>query len=104
MSANQRGENKPFLPPPYNWKSYGQMNIAFWEKHQGTSLAQAKEMLKSSHAQVMKMMEEFSNEALFAKKRFSWTGTSTLGSYCVSATSSHYEWAMKKLKQYLKAQ
>jgi hypothetical protein len=41
-------------------------------------------------------------EELFAKKAFSWTGTTTLGAYCVSATSSHYDWAIKKLKNHLK--
>lgn len=32
-------------------------------------------------------------------KFFNWTGTTSLGSYCVSATSSHYDWAMKKIKK-----
>jgi len=44
---------------------------------------------------------EFDDE-LFQKKHFSWTGTSTLGSYCVSVTASHYDWAMKKIKQHIK--
>lgn len=36
------------------------------------------------------------------KNIFDWTGTTTFGSYCVSATSSHYDWAMKKLKAHIK--
>jgi hypothetical protein len=44
----------------------------------------------------------FTNDELFARKSFAWTGTSTLGAYCVSATSSHYEWAIKKLKMHIK--
>ena len=47
----------------------------------------------------MELIEVFSDEELFTKRFFSWTGTTTLGSYCVSATSSHYDWAIKKLKQ-----
>ncbi|MVY67466.1 ClbS/DfsB family four-helix bundle protein, partial [Escherichia coli] len=31
---------------------------------------------------------------------FGWTGTTSLGSYFVSATSSHYEWAAKKTRAY----
>lgn len=31
-----------------------------------------------------------------------WVGGSTLGSYFVSCTSSHYDWAMKKLKAHQK--
>lgn len=32
----------------------------------------------------------------FQKKVYKWVGGSTLGSYFVSATSSHYDWAIKK--------
>jgi len=98
ITANRKGENKPFLPEPYNWKTYGDMNEAFWGKHQGTSYADAKKMLKESHKEVMALIEGFSNEELFENKHFNWTGTTSLGSYCVSATASHYDWAMKKIK------
>ena len=27
VQANQNGEEKPFLPRPYNWKTYGEMNV-----------------------------------------------------------------------------
>ncbi|MGO3678157.1 MAG: ClbS/DfsB family four-helix bundle protein, partial [Microbacteriaceae bacterium] len=35
---------------------------------------------------------------------FPWTGTTSLGSYCVSATSSHYDWAIKKIRAHIRAQ
>jgi hypothetical protein len=43
-----------------------------------------------------------SDEELFEKKHFSWTGTTSVGAYCISAGPSHYDWAMKKIKQYNK--
>ena len=46
VSSNQKGEAKPFLPKPYTWRTYGQMNVFFWKKHQDTSLEEAKEMLE----------------------------------------------------------
>ena len=101
--SNQSGQTKPFLPSPYNWKTYGDMNIEFFEKHQNTEFETSSEMLKKSHSDVMKMIETFSCEQLFAKKQYSWTGTTTLGSYCVSATSSHYDWAIKKIKKHIKS-
>ena len=103
VEKNQGGTPAPFLPKPYNWKTYGQMNVGFWEKHQATTYGQAEKMLKESHAEVMAMIEPFSDEALFEKNYFNWTGTSPLGSYCVSATASHYDWAMKKIKAHLNA-
>lgn len=102
IQANMAGERRDFLPEGYNWKTYGDMNAAFWEKHQATSLEEAKAMLEDSHHRVMAVISPFTNEELFSKGAFPWTGASSLGSYCVSATSSHYDWAARKLKAHQK--
>jgi hypothetical protein len=102
-AANLGGEAKPFLLEPYNWKTYGDMNVEFWKKHQSTAFEDAITMLYDSHAKVMALIETFNDDELFEKKHFSWTSTSTLGSYCVSVTASHYDWAMKKIKQLTQA-
>lgn len=104
VHSNQKGHERPFLPEPYNWKTYPVMNVEFWKKHQNTSLSDAKAMLKESHQQVMELIATFSDNELFNKGIFDWTGTSTLGSYSVSATSSHYDWAIKKIKVHIKTQ
>lgn len=78
------------------------MNVEFWRKHQSTPYEDSEKMLYNSHKQVIDMIEKFTNEELFEKQHFGWTGTSTLGAYCVSATSSHYDWAMKKMKAHIK--
>lgn len=104
ISSNQAGVTKPFLPEPYNWRTYPKMNIAFWERHQTTSLDHAKNLVIESHYKVMEMIDTFSNDDLFSKGALPWTGASTLGSYCVSATSSHYDWAIKKIKLHKKTQ
>jgi hypothetical protein len=92
----------PFLPTPYTWKTYGDMNIAFWKKHQATSYENAKKLLTESHRQVLCLLDGFTDDELFVKKYFKWTGTTNLGSYFVSTTSSHYDWAIKKIKTHLK--
>ena len=102
VEYNQKGEDKPFLPEPYNWRTYGDMNVEFWKKHQNTSLEDATKALQKSHKEVLKLAENYTNEELFSKKVYKWVGGSTLGSYFVSATSSHYDWAIKKLKAHQK--
>jgi len=102
IRSNTNRNPAPFLPVPYNWKTYPQMNVVFWEKHQSTSYTDAETMLEKTHKEVLALIETFSNEALFSKGTFDWTGTTTLGSYCVSATSSHYDWAIKDIKKALK--
>ena len=98
VHSNQKGHERPFLPEPYNWKTYGEMNVAFWKKHQRTSLEEATKLLNQSHEEVLELMEGFSNDELFTKGVYKWTGGTSLGSYFVSSTSSHYDWALKKLK------
>jgi len=102
VNANQSAKKVNFLPDPYNWKTISQMNVGFWEKHQKTPLEEAIALLEKSHSEVMTLIDSFSNEELFTSKYFSWTGTTSLGSYCVSATSSHYDWALKKIKKHKK--
>lgn len=102
VHSNQNGDNRPFIPKPYNWKTYGDMNVEFLKKHQATSLEDAKSMFQKSHSEVIKLAETFSNEELFSKGVYKWTGGSTLGSYFVSVTASHYDWAVKKLKAHRK--
>ena len=102
VESNMNGDPKSFLPSQYNWKNYGEMNVEFWKKHQETKYENAVEMVKKSHEEVLEIIEKFTTEELFAKKQFNWTGSTTLGSYCVSATGSHYDWAIKKIKKYKK--
>ncbi len=103
IDSNQSGIEKQFLQEGYNWKTYGEMNVEFWKKHQNTSYDKALELLNSSHMQVIELANTFSNDELFSKGVFKWVGGSTLGSYFVSVTSSHYDWAMKKITKYKKS-
>ncbi len=102
VHSNQKGQERTFLPEPYNWKTYGEMNVAIWKKHQKTSLEEATKLLEQSHEEVLELMEGFSNDQLFTKGFYKWTGGTSLGSYFVSSTSSHYDWALKKLKAHQK--
>lgn len=101
LHANENGEDRPFIPEPYSWKTYGDMNVEFWQKHQNTSLENAKKMFEKSHADVLKLAETYSNEQLFSRGIYPWVNTD-LGSYFVSVMPSHYDWAIKKLKAHQK--
>lgn len=78
------------------------MNEQFTKEHASTSYEIAKQNLDKSHEEVMKRIESFDNDTLFSKGYFAWTGGTTLGSYGVSTTSSHYDWAIKKINKYKK--
>ena len=95
---------KPTIPGVgYTWQTLPALNLEIWKKWQGTSLEEAQSLLAASHGDLMAMIESHSDEELFTKKLYKWTGTTSLGAYLISATASHYDWAMKKLKIYQKA-
>jgi len=102
VSSNKIGANKNFLPDKYNWRSYGEMNQEFWENNQDISYDDIFEKFKESHKKIDSLIETFTNEELFSKGVFDWVGGTTLGSYFVSVTSSHYNWAMKKIRLFKK--
>jgi len=98
-AIGMKGE-KPEMPAKgYTWKTTPELNRWIWEKYKDISLEDAKKDLKSSYEKVRRLIEKHSDEELFEKKRYKWTGTTSLGAYLVSATSSHYDWAYKLIKK-----
>ncbi|MGP2494825.1 ClbS/DfsB family four-helix bundle protein [Schaalia turicensis] len=79
------------FPEPYTWRNYAKLNEDFTAHYQYTTLREARDLLDISHHQILDLIESFTNEKLFTKKYFTWTGTTSLSSYFVSSTSSHYE-------------
>ncbi|MDE5962958.1 MAG: ClbS/DfsB family four-helix bundle protein [Alistipes sp.] len=99
---NTAGSAAPFLPASYTWKTYGEMNIRFWEECQHVSPDDALAQFHDCHKQLLELIAAFTNEELFTKSHYYWTGTTLLGSYFISTTSAHYDWALKKLKAHRK--
>lgn len=107
MMANWYAEGmagqKPAIPAPgYTFRTTPALNLKIWEACQQTPLSEAKVLLQQSHQQMTSLIQAHSDEELFTKKFYTWTNTSSLGSYLVSATSSHYDWALKKVKKHIK--
>lgn len=102
IKNRETGENKPFLMEGYTWKTYGDMNMVFFERCQNVPYDEARKLLSDSHNKIMKAIDTFSEEELFVKSFYPWVGGSNIGSYFISVTSSHYDWAMKKIKAHKK--
>lgn len=97
----RKGTPKDFIPDPYR-KDYKEMDRVNFEKHRSTTLDSAMAMLRESHAEMLRLMETFSEEELFGKKVFKVTYTTTMAAYFVSVTCSPYAQSLKKLKSHLR--
>lgn len=96
---------KPEMPAKgYTWKSTPELNKAIQKQYSNTDLGDIQKQLNQSHKKVKKLIDQHSNEELFEQKRYAWTGSTSLGAYLVSATSSHYDWAFRLIKKCLTAQ
>lgn len=92
--------NKPDMPAKgYTWKTVPQLNKWIWEKYKDTPLEDAKSSIRASYKKVKALIDKHSNDELFEKRRFSWTGFTSLGAYFISASSSHYDWAIKLIRK-----
>ena len=91
---------KPDMPAKgYTWKTTPALNKWIRDEYKDISLEEAKMNCKSSYQQVRQLIERHNDDELFEKKRYKWTGSTSLGAYLISASSSHYDWAIKLIKK-----
>ena len=94
---------KPDIPAKgYTWKTTPELNRKIREEYKDTDLSTVLKMLEDSFAAIREIISRHTDEELFEKKKYKWTGTTSLGAYLVSATSSHYEWALKLIRKAMK--
>ena len=94
---------KPEMPAKgYTWKTTSDLNKWINEKYSNHKFDDIKDNLNKSHNKVMQLVHDHSDEELFTKKLYKWTGSTSLGAYLISSTSSHYDWAFKLIKKVLK--
>ena len=95
---------QPKIPAEgYTWQTLPALNRRIWEQAQAISLDEARANLATTHEAMMGLITAHSDEELFTKKRYKWTGTTSLAAYLISSTSSHYDWALTKLKKAVKS-
>lgn len=98
-----KGE-KPEMPVPgLSWKDTPILNDQIWQRTRDDSWDDVKKRLDRSYRAVRTVVASYEADDLFAKRRFVWTGSTSVGSYAVSATSSHYDWARKLIRRFNKA-
>lgn len=91
---------KPEMPAAgFSWKTTPALNQQIWQGLQAHSLDHELKAVQETHQRVLGLIEGHSEEELFTKKHYRWTGSTSLGSYLISATASHYDWALKLLRK-----
>jgi hypothetical protein len=96
--------HKPEMPTPgFTWKTTPELNEMIFQEHRHQPYESVAANLQASHQKMMDIIANHSDEELFTKKKYRWTGSTSLGSYATSCMSSHYQWAFDLIRKWLRS-
>lgn len=95
-----RGETPALPAAGFKWNETPRLNRQIFEEHRDLPLDEVLAQYRASHREIVGVVASLSDEDLFTPGRFAWTRKNTLGTYFVSATSSHYLWARTRIARW----
>lgn len=96
----RRGDTPAMPAPGYSWSDTPALNDAIWRRTRDDPWDDVLARFRDSHEGVRSAVDGYGDADLFTKRRYPWTGTTSVGSYAVSATSSHYAWARTLIRRF----
>ena len=100
----RNGGNPDRPAPGYKWNQIGQLNRVIWRKHHDRPLDDVVGEFNASYRQILALVKRLSARELLDPGCFAWTGKYPLTTYLGPNTCSHYTFAIKVLKRWLKVQ
>lgn len=98
-----RTVGRPQLPAPgYKWNETPRLNHDIWAENRGRSHVSVLEDFDASFEEVYSVLERLSESELLEPGHFDWTGRNGLVTYAGANTASHYRFAKKVLKRWLR--
>ena len=101
--AGSAGETIAMPAPGHTWKDTPALNQEIYLRVKDDAYKTVVARLADSYLRVRFIVETYHDDDLFAKRRYVWTGSTSVGSYAVSATSNHYDWARKLVRKFKKS-
>ena len=102
-SAGLAGEPPEVPAPGRTWRDVGKLNDDLYRRFRRRSLASVLADYEDYHQRMLKLIEDVPDDDLVAVGRFNWTGPSwTLSDYVRANTASHYRWASKHVRKWMK--
>jgi hypothetical protein len=83
----------------FTWKQIPELNHRIYLKYKDKEYEEIYNLLQGTHNKLSNITVKHSEEELFTKKLFTWTGSTSLASYIISAGPSHYLWAYDLIRK-----
>jgi hypothetical protein len=87
----------------YKWNQLKELNAEIYERFKDTPLDRIEDEFESVHDRLYELIRSTTEDELFTKKYYSFTGSSDLVTYLNSATASHYRSARRHIQKWWKA-
>ncbi len=97
-----KGEQPQVPAPGYTFKTVPLLNEKLYLDYKDVAFDEILNRLRKKHQQILEIIKKHSDEELFEKKKYKWTGSTSLGSYLASVLPSHYVWANELIKKQIK--
>ena len=100
-----RGETPAVPAPGMTWRDLKRFNEMIYQEHRSRPLKAILQDYETFHGKMLDLIAATSDADLLTVGRFKWMGpTWTLSDYCRAETASHYRWARKWIRPWLRAQ
>ncbi|MEM8873214.1 MAG: ClbS/DfsB family four-helix bundle protein [Planctomycetota bacterium] len=86
----------------YRWRDTPELNRAIQRRHKRQSVATTLTNFARSYEEILHTARSIPEADLLTVGRFDWTGTSTLASYLGANSASHYRFASRVLRRWLR--
>jgi hypothetical protein len=100
--AGRHGEVIPKPAEGFKWTDTPALNARIHAETADDDWEEVRARLADSHDMVMSTIDRYNDEELFARKRYAWTGSTSVSVYASSVTVSHYAWARSLAEKWLK--
>lgn len=89
----------PETPAPgMTWRDLPKLNQVGYLQHKDETLEDVLDQFKNSYQEILTLVESMKEQEIFDIGVYEWTGKSSLLSWIVANTSSHYNWARRNIR------
>jgi hypothetical protein len=98
-----RGETPAVPAPGMTWRDLKRFNQMIYQEHRRRPLKAILHDYEAFHRRMLELIATTPDTDFLAVGRFKWTGPAwTLSDYCRAETASHYRWARKWIRPWLR--
>ena len=96
-----RAGGDPAVPAEgFTWRQLPELNAEIHRRFADTSLPEVERSFTEVHDELLRVMAGCSDDELFTKHHYAFTGSSDLATYFTSATGGHYRSAYKHINRW----